>query len=201
MKMEVHLALRGSKASVLPVTEIRSTLIVSAIQALRSRGLYERYVAALPDAVRERLVTLIAGEWFPIALALEHYRAADRLGLETRVIESIGGEVADRINKSFLSVAVQLSKRVGVTPWNALSLAHRITDLNWKGGDVVVYKTGSKEALYEWVGQPCAAIPYFVTSFAGYLRALASLFSDKAHARPIAERCTATTLSCRLSWV
>jgi len=199
--MEVHLAFRGPKASVRPISEIRSTMIVSAIQALRSRDLYERYVEALSPEVRERVLTLITGAWVPIELGLEHYRAADRLALDPRVIESIGSEVAERINKSFLSVAVQLSKRVGVTPWNALSLAHRITDLNWKGSDVAVYKAGSKEAVYEWAGQPCAAIPYFVTSFCAHLRALASLFSDKAHARPIPERCSATTLCCRLSWV
>lgn len=199
--MEAHLPFRHSPPLTVPVTEIRSTLVVSGIQAIRSRGLYERYVAALSPEVRERLVSLIAGEWLPIQLGLEHYRAADRLGLETRVIEGIGAEVADRINKSFLSVAVRLSKRVGVTPWNALSLAHRINDLNWRGSDVAVWKTGAKEALYEWTGQPCAAIPYFVSSFGGYLRALASLFSDKAHARAIAERCTATTLTCRISWV
>jgi hypothetical protein len=171
------------------------------MQAIRSRGLYERYVAALAPHLRERFVSLVAGEWLPIELGLEHYRAADRLGLDTRVIESIGAEVADRINKSFLSVAVRLSKRAGVSPWNALSLAHRINDLNWRGSDVVVWKTGAKEALYEWTGQPCAAIPYFVSSFGGYLRALAALFSDKAHARAISERCSPTTLSCRISWV
>jgi hypothetical protein len=199
--MEVHLAFRGPKANVRPVSELKSAMIVSAIQALRSRDLYERYLEVLAPEVRAPITTLVAGGWVPIELGLEHYRAADRLGLEPRVIESIGSEVAERMNKSFLAVAVQLSKRVGVTPWNALSLAHRITDLNWRGSDVAVYKVGAKEALYEWAGQPCAAIPYFVTSFSAHLRALASLFSDKAHARPIPERSSAMTLCCRLSWV
>jgi hypothetical protein len=147
--MEAHLPFRHSPETAFPVTDVRSTLIVSGMQALRSRGLYERYVDSLPHGARERLVSLVAGAWLPIDLAIEHYLAADRLGLEARVIESIGGEVADRINKSVLSVAVQLSKRVGVTPWNALSLAHRISDLSWKGGDIAVWKTGAKEALYE----------------------------------------------------
>jgi hypothetical protein len=195
----VHLPFRHSPA--IPVSEVRSTIIVSGIQALRSHGLYARYVDALAPSVRQQVVSLIPGVWLPIEIGVEHYQAADRLGLEARVIEGIGSEVAERINKSVLSVALQLSKRVGVTPWNALSLAHRMSDLNWRGGDIAVFKTGAKEALYEWTGQPCAAVPYFLTSFCGYLRALTSLFSEKAHARTLGERCTATTLSCRLSWV
>jgi hypothetical protein len=199
--MEVHLPFRHPAGSAPPVTEVRSTIIVSGIQALRSRGLYDRYVAALSPSVRDQLVTLIPGDWLAIDVGLEHYRAADRLGLEARVIEGIGGEVAERINKSVLSVAVQVSKLAGVTPWNALSVVHRINDLNWRGGDITVFKTGPKEAQYEWTGQPCAAIPYFTTSLSGYLRALTALFSDKAHARILQDRCTETTVSCRLSWV
>ncbi len=199
--MEVHLPFRFPAGSAPPVSEVRSTIIVSGIQALRSRGLYERYVEALSPSVREQFVTLIPGVWLAIDVGLEHYRAADRLALEPRAIEGIGGEVAERINKSVLSVAVQVSKLAGVTPWNALLLVHRINDLNWRGGDITVLKTGPKEALYEWTGQPCAAIPYFTTSFGGYLRALTALFSDKAHARVIQERCNDTTISCRLSWV
>jgi hypothetical protein len=198
--MEVHLPFRHPPGSA-PSTEVRSTMLVSGIQALRSRGLYDRYLAALPPHLRQQFMTLIPGVWLPIESAVEHYRAADKLALEARVIEGIGAEVAERINKGPLSVAVQVSKRVGVTPWTALALVHRINDLNWRGGDVAVYKVGPKEAIYEWTGQPCAGVPYFATSLGGYLRTLTSLFSDKAHARTLQERCTATTVSCKLSWV
>lgn len=195
--MEVHLAARGLAAA----SEVRSTILVSSVQAIRSRGLYQSYLEALPEEARDGFSTLVAGVWLPIDHALIHYRAVDRLGLDTRTIESIGAEVAERINKGPLSIAVNLSRRVGVTPWGALSMAHRINDLNWKGGDITVYKLGAKEALYEWTGQPCASIPYFLTSFGGYLRALAALFADKVHVRTIAERCSKTVLTHRLSWL
>lgn len=195
--MEAHLAARGSP----PASEVRSTILVSAIQAIRSRGLYQAYLQALPDTDRERFATLVVGVWLPVDDALTHYRAVNQLGLEAREIESIGAEVAERINKSALSIAVQLSRAVGVTPWGALSLAHRINDLNWRGGDITVYKVGAKEALYEWTGQPCASVPYFVTSFGGYLRALAALFAERAHARAVPERCSDTVLTHRLSWI
>ncbi len=202
--MEIHLPFRitgTDKPPSAPVTQIRSTLIVSGIQALRTRGFYDQYLALLTPAARTQFTSLITGEWLPVELGLEHYRAADALRLDARVIDAVGGDVATRINSTPLSVAIKLSKRVGVTPWNALSLAHRINDLNWRGGDIGIWKAGAKEALYQWVGQPCASVPYFLTSFSGYLRELSGLFATKAHARPVLEQCTPTTITCRISWI
>lgn len=45
---------------------IRSTLIVSAIQTLRARGYYDRYVTELGADHREKILALIAGAWLPI---------------------------------------------------------------------------------------------------------------------------------------
>lgn len=183
-----------------PITEVRSTVIVSGIQALRARGYFGAYLERLPEARRSEILSLIAGAWVPIELGLMHYRAADALALDPATIDGIGAEVADRLNRTALSVAVKLSKEAGVTPWTALAHAHRITDLNWRGSDVAVHKLGPKEARYDWVGQPCAAIPYFATSFAGFLRALAGLFCTRAYTRVLHDRGTRSALSLRLSW-
>ena len=195
---EVFLAARGAKLA----TEARSTILISGMQALRARGFGARYEAQLAPATHQRLSSLIAGEWVPIALALEHYSAADRLELDVATVEEIGGEVADRVNKSALSMAVKMSKQAGVTPWSAISLAHRIHDLNWRGGgDIAVWKLGPKEARYEMIQQPCASVPYFAASFGGFIRALCGLFCTRAYARRLPERCTSTRLAYRLAWV
>jgi hypothetical protein len=182
-------------------TEIRSTVIVSGLQALRARSLQDAYTAQLTPSVRSEVQSLIAGKWMPIALGLEHYRAMDRLALDPGTVDAIGAEVADRLNRSALSIAVKLSKEAGVTPWTALSHAHRITDINWRGSDVMVHKLGPKEARYDWIGQPCASIPYFIAGFGGFLRALVALFCTRAFVRPVPERCTASATCYRLSWV
>jgi hypothetical protein len=183
------------------VTSIRSTLIVSAIQTLRVRGLYERYVAEVPPDRREPILSLIAGAWVPIELGFTHYEAMQRLGLDRTTITAIGGEVGERVNKSMMSVVVKLSKEVGVTPWTGLGYAHRARELMWKGGDVAVWKLGPKEARFDWIGQPFARVPYFVTSFGGFLCSLASLFCTKAYTRPVPEYCTPTSIGYRVSWV
>lgn len=186
--MEVYVPFKNGGTKCAPVHEVRSAMVVPAIQALRARSLYDRYLENLSGPVRERIVSMTAGDWIPVGLALDHYRAVDRLALDTATIEGIGGEVADRMNRSVLSVAVKASRHAGVTPWSALSLAHRVNDVNWRGGDIAVWKLGPKEALYEWSGQPCAGVPYFVTSFGGFLRALGGLFTSKIYSARSASR-------------
>jgi hypothetical protein len=182
-------------------TEVRSTVIVSGIQAVRARNLYDAYMGHLAPPARAEVQSLIAGMWIPISLGLDHYGAMGRLALDPITVDAIGAEVADRLNRSALSIAVKLSKEAGVTPWTALAQAHRITDINWRGSDVMVHKLGPKEARYDWVGQPCAGIPYFVAGFAGFLRALVGLFCSRAFIRSVPERGSPTTVSYRLSWV
>jgi hypothetical protein len=182
------------------VTEARSTLIVSGIQTLRAHGLYERYVELLSPKEREDIMSLVAGLWIPAALALEHYRTMDRLGLSKATIESIGAEVAGRGYKTVLSMPA-FSKRGDATPWTVLALAHGNLDVNWRGSDIMVSKEGSREALFVWAGQPCASVPYFVASWGSFLRAMMKPFCSKALHRIVTERCTSTVITIGLSWV
>jgi hypothetical protein len=184
-----------------PVTEARSTLIISGIQTLRAQGLYERYVELLSAELRGEIMSLVAGLWIPCAVALEHYRTVDRLGLPKSTIESIGAEVAERAYKTVLSRVPALSKRAGATPWTFLLLAHGNLDLNWRGSDIMVTKEGPKEAIFIWGGQPCASVPYFVASWGSFLRAATNLFCSRARHRVMTDRCSATTITIGLSWI
>lgn len=183
------------------LTHARSTLVVSAVQALRARGLYDRYQQHLAAETRERLLGLIAGQWIDVDLAVAHYRAADALGLDGSVVDEIGADVANRTGKSLLHTAVKLSKALGATPWTALSLSHKIREASWRGSDLAVFKLGPKEARYEWVGQPCAGVPYFARSFGSFMRALLALFCRTVHTRPVPELSSGTSLAVRISWV
>jgi hypothetical protein len=198
--MEVYLPFRHGSA-VPPVTDVKSTVVVSAQRALRMRGHQEEYASYLSPQGRASLLGVPTGVWLPVSLMLEHYAAVERLHLDASTIEAIGGEVGERMNGSVLSIALRLSRQAGVTPWTALSTAHRMTELSWRGGDVAVYRAGPKDAIYVWAGQPCARVPYFVRSFCGLLRALATPFCKKAHAFVETGRCSPTSGGCRLAWV
>jgi hypothetical protein len=199
--VEVFVPFETPKGRVPEATHVRSTLIVSSIQALRGQGQFDAYVALLPSPERDELLSLIAGTWVPVPLGLAHYRAADRLGLEPQRIEAIGASVGERVNKSMLSIAVKLSKEAGATAWSALARAHRLRELSWKGSDLTVLKLGPKEARLDWVGIPYATVPYYVTSFGGFLRGLIQLFCSRAYTKHVPERSSETTVSYRISWV
>jgi hypothetical protein len=179
---------------------VRSTLIVSSIQALRTHGYFDAYLAQLGPLSQE-MISLIAGVWIPLDLGLEHYRAADRLGLDTRIIDGLGADVSERISKTMWAFVVRVSRETGVNPWTALARAHRLRENTWKGSDCAVLKLGPKEARFDWVGLPYAAVPYYVTAFGGFLRGIMCLFSKTAYTRVVPERCSPTSISYRISWV
>jgi hypothetical protein len=182
-------------------TQVRSTLIVSSMQTLRKYGHYDAYFERLDPAHRDELTSLIAGRWIPVEIGLAHYRAADRLQLDARRIESFGAEVGERVSKSALSLVLKISREGGVTPWTALARVHRLREENFEGTDISITKLGPKEARFDWLGLPYAAVPYFQTSFGGFLRALVQLFSTKAYTRIVNDRSSPTTISYRISWV
>jgi hypothetical protein len=184
-----------------PMTEARSTLIVSGIQTLRASadGLYERYVELLSPKLRQDIMALVAGLWIPGELALEHYRTMDRLQLSKSAIEAIGAEVAERGAKTVL---LRRAARQGdATPWDRLGQSHRNLDINWRGSDIMISKEGPQEALFLWAGQPCAGVPYFVTSWGSFLRAVVTSGGTTATHRILYDQCSATTIAIHLAWL
>jgi hypothetical protein len=183
-----------------PILEVRSTLVMAGLQSARAHGLYSRYLAALPAEWQEQILSLTAGGWVPVEMAVQHYKAMGTLELGPLAIEAIGAEVANRTWKHILAPVMARAKRIGPNVWEALTYTHQTADLNWRGGDVRIFRESPTQALYEWVGQPCASVPYFVTSFGAFMRALIDLFSARAYRRLVPERCSATTIALRLSW-
>jgi len=71
-------------------TEIRSTLIASSLQSLKSRGHLARYTELLPAEHHDTILHYIAGQWFPLAIGFAHYQACDGLGLSLEEQREIG---------------------------------------------------------------------------------------------------------------
>jgi hypothetical protein len=183
-----------------PATHVRSTLIVSSMQTLRKYGHYDAYVKRLDPAYHDDLVSLIAGTWIPVEIGLAHYLAADALELDVRTIDSFGAEVSDRVNRSALALVLKISRQGGVTPWTAFARVHRLREETFDGTDISVTKLGPKDARFDWVGIPYAAVPYYRASFGGFLRALVQLFSATAYTRFLTAHSTPTSMSYRISW-
>ena len=91
MKEEPFVDFPGGRAAVAPLTHLRSTLLGASILALKHHGLYERYLAQLPDARRDEILLAVAGQWLPIELGEIHYNACDAMGLPEDEIVAIAG--------------------------------------------------------------------------------------------------------------
>jgi len=194
---EVILAYRTPKPR--PVIQARSTLIVSAIQTLRAHGIYDRYSELLSPGLRQEMMSLVAGLWIPGELALEHFRTMDKLGLSKSTIEAVGAEVAERGAKTTLAVVPGAKSERD--PWKMLVTSHRNLDTNWRGSDIMVVKEGPQHAVVIWAGQPCASIPYFVTSWGAFLRAVTNQYCTSANHRIDHEQSSSTAIAIVLTWV
>ena len=186
-----------------PVTEIRSTLIASSLQSLKTRGHLARYTELLPAEQRDTILHCIAGQWFPISIGFAHYETCDRLGLSLEEQREIGSDVSRRIHESFLSFVVQMAKGVGVTPWTVLVRGNQLWGRILRGGGLQVTKLGPKDAHIELAGLPLLQIPYFRTAAQGIYQLAIGMFATRAHVRYVAaeSRVPGERSMLHVSWV
>jgi hypothetical protein len=182
-------------------THFRSTWLTSSIAALRERGLFDAYVAALPAEHREAVLATVAGSWLAMATAMAHYGACDRLELPTNELLALGVAATRRAQTTNFSFVARLATNIGVTPWTILSQAHRLWASTCTGGGLEIWELGPKEARIDIVGFPLARYRYNRVTIRGIVQTVAERFCTKVYAREISEACNDTDLAFRVSWV
>lgn len=182
-----------------PTKQVRSTLLCASIQSLRQRGLYEKYLEELDPHDRMQAQALTPGLWLPVERAVVHYLACDRLPLTKAQRIEIGGDVAQRIQQSLVSVIVRLTRESGVTPWTVVTNAEKLRQRSWQGGGIRVSKAGPKDAVLEWTAQPCVQSVHFRLGFGGLLKALGELYARRAFVNEEPSKDPAT-LVMKISW-
>jgi hypothetical protein len=191
----------AAPAQVGPPTKVNSSWLRSSIRAIRERGHYERYLALLPAAYHESILSPPLGVWIPADLMVIHYGACDALNLEREAQIEIGAAVTKRVHGSILSIAVSLAKGAGVTPWAILERAQSVWDRIWNGGSIQAVKLGPRDARMDLAQWPCARFTYCRNGINGVLTSLSQLFCQKVYVKDIPARCTSTSLSYRVMWV
>jgi hypothetical protein len=165
-----------------PCARVKSTVVVSSMQALREAGHGDRYDARLPAAVREKLFSGGAPEWFPLELAWTHYATCNSLGLSNDEILAIGARVAP-VQASGVSIILRAARAGGVTPWTVLDKAPRYWQRMYEGAQVDVYHDGPKDARLVLQGQPLARLAYWRIGFEGVLLFLTQSLASRAYVR------------------
>ena len=169
-----------------PVVRVRSTLLSASVLVLRERAMWDQYWAQLGDEDRPKIDGLVAGTWLPIELAVAHYRACDRIGLDPRQVSDNGLAVGRRIQGTMLQTAVRLA--TGSNPWVGLSLFPRLWKRVFIGGSVAIWKIGPKDARVEVSAMPLSEIPYFRHSYQGLVLEAFGLFATHVYLREVPTR-------------
>jgi hypothetical protein len=197
---EVVAPFRIARELVRPTTAFKSTWLTASLDTLRSRGHFDRYLERLPVEHHEPVLGSIAGVWLPVEVCIAHYRACDALALTVAEQIMIGRGVLQRLQRTIFSLAFRVAREAGVTPWNILKTFPNEFDRQWRGGACGIFKLGPKDARFEMIGFPVAAIPYARTALRGMVMGLAELVCTKCYVHDIRERCDDMTIAYRVAW-
>jgi hypothetical protein len=169
------------------VTEVKGSAIVASIRGLREEGYYDRYLASLKPALRESIPFITAGQWVPLAEAIEHYRACDAMGLPLFENVRLGDKMAQRMNSNFVATIATIARATGVTPFTLLAFSHRAFASAFRGGGGVrVVALGEREARFEMHHNPLLSVPWHRHGWCGTIR---------TNLLPVCKTCLVTELA------
>jgi len=195
---EPVVVLRHARGQAPLVTRVRSALLLSSLSGLRSRGLFDRYVALLPRKLHDPILGAVSGTWLDVELAAAHYRACDALGLSVQEQVAMGESVGEAVNGTFMRTLLHIARSAGVTPWVVLKHYTKLWERLFDGGDVEVDKLGPKEALVQMHGLPLFSIPYIRVAVRGMHQTGFSLFCTKCYMTDLGS--TPTSHAYRAAW-
>ncbi len=181
-------------------TNFRSTWLTSSVRAVRGRGRWDEYLAALPKEYHDAIQNTVAGVWLPVDVAVAHYDACDKLMFTPMELFAIGAEVHTYAQAGVFNMLVKLATGAGATPWTAFSQFNRLWSRVWIGGGVAVFKLGPKEARLEIAGWPCSRSTYIRHAMRGVVTGMVELFCTKAYMNDLPKLCSPTTLAYRCAW-
>lgn len=157
---EVLLPLPSAREDVPPVTEFRSTWIVSSLTGLRSNGHFEAYSRAL-RSYRTELLSCVAGSWLPMHVVRAHYEACQTLGFSEQDALSMAVGEGGEVRRTWHASVIGAAKRDDATPWAVFANLHKLWLRGANGGACAVYRAGDHQARIEYVGCELFDIPYF----------------------------------------
>jgi hypothetical protein len=184
-----------------PPQHIRSTLLCSGIAELRLRGHFDAYVEKLLPEARETILTMIAGVWLPMSIAMAHFQAITALELSPDEAFAIGASSGQRIHQTLLHALVRLATGVGASPWTLFENYPRLWARIFDGGGVTISKVGPKDALLEFAAFPPARFAYFRDAFRGANHSGLTLFVTTVYVREMPTRRSPSGFALRVAWV
>jgi hypothetical protein len=184
-----------------PVSQVRSSILLVSLQALRQRGYIDQYRQTLPQSAQAEIFSLAGPRWVSIELARAHYRTCDALPLLTAERMAIGAYNAERLQKGWLNVLVRMSRDAGVSTWTVLRKGGELVAQAWDGGGLEIRKVGPKDAYVAWYQQPLFESEQFTVGFNGMLQALLGLYASRVYVKTDLDARTPRSCGFTASWV
>jgi hypothetical protein len=201
MSEELKLVQFGApRSAIARTTQVRSTLLAASIQALRQRGLVDRYRAMLPGAWAEKLLLTPAGTWLPLEWGEVHYAACDKLELSDDDILGMGNAVGALTQRTVLSVATRLVREAGATPATVITITPRLWARFFVGGAVAALQTGPKDIRFETIAATLLRSRYFRIGYRGLIHSVAAPFCKTLFVREATQR-SSDDVVLKLAWV
>lgn len=183
-------------------THVRGTLLVSSLASARALGLEAQYFAALPPQRQDAIRSILATDWVPMDVAVDHYGAMDSLGLAPAKIAEMGRQTAMRIQGTYLkTIAMSLRVAGAVDPASILARTPALLERSFRGGTVAAWRTGPKDARCELLGIPALRSAYMRTGWLGAFEAGLEMVARKVHVAEIEKLRTPTSVAFSISWV
>lgn len=146
-------------------------LIHSSIAELAQLGVHDRYSELIDRRLLEQIMDLIGPGWMPIELALEHYRACDRLQLSDKIIVEAGERAGDKLGSALLVAGGQPETQTNDrSPWSLLPAFARMGRRIYEGASAQYVRTGSKSLRIEHLRNPLFGLHYYRVAHGGFLR-------------------------------
>lgn len=177
---------------------VRGSLLVSAIDTLKSCGHFERYLAKLPASQHDAMLYTLAMSWLPLAQMLMHCQACDELSLSDAELVRLGSASANSIAHALLG---SLLRTTGMSPLTALSAYGRVYDRLFQGGGCMVLRTGPKDLRLEHLGNPLGASRYHCLSTQGFYKSVTELFAKRAYVKAARTQQPGASFAIEISWV
>ncbi|MDD9965163.1 MAG: hypothetical protein OXR73_02990 [Myxococcales bacterium] len=149
-----------------PITTVRRLLVHSSIAEIKQLGLYEHYREHIAPASLTRILELIGPGSMPVELALEHYRACDKLEISDRETQAVGKRAGERMQGLLLVT----QKGAETAPWSMLGAVSRVGERLYDGGSSQYVRLGPKRLSIERMGNPFFSVRYFRIAHKGFLR-------------------------------
>jgi hypothetical protein len=186
---------------ILPVTHVRSTVLLASIEGVRQSGRFDAYRRLVPAQHHQALFESVAGAWLPVEAGRAHYLACDKLGVSPSEQVQMGHRTAERAGESMVGTVMRLAKQAGATPVLYFTQLQRLWARAYDGGGIAVYKTGPKDARLDVVSFSLCESPFYRNALRGWVQGLAALFSTRVYLREAPQPAGSNSVSYIAQWV